>query len=62
MQMFLDREQLAAISEEKTDNILDCVEEEVQEVDPKVIIMAEAPKLCDYGSAKMLRHWICQMR
>jgi hypothetical protein len=36
VQMFLDREQLAAISEEKTDNILDCVEEEVQEVDPKV--------------------------
>jgi hypothetical protein len=36
VQMFLDREELAAISEEKTDNILDCVEEEVQEVDPKV--------------------------
>ena len=30
------REELAKISESKTDNILDNVEEEVQEIDPKV--------------------------
>ena len=34
--MYLDREELAKISESKTDNILDNVEEEVQEIDPKV--------------------------
>ena len=34
--MYLDREELARISEQKTDNILDDVEEEVQEIDPTV--------------------------
>ena len=36
VQMYLDREELAKLSEQKTDNILDAVEEEVQEIDPKV--------------------------
>jgi len=35
VQMYLDREELARLSEAKTDNILDNVEEEVQEIDPK---------------------------
>merc|ERR1719283_841934 len=35
VQMYLDREELAKMSEEKTDNILDDVDEEVQEIDPK---------------------------
>jgi len=35
VQMYVDREELATISEQKTDNILDDVEEEVQEIDPK---------------------------
>ena len=35
--MYVDREELATISEQKTDNILDDVEEEVQEIDPKVL-------------------------
>jgi len=35
VQLFVDRDTLAKMSEEKTDNILDDVEEEVQEVDPK---------------------------
>ena len=35
-QDYLFREELAKISESKTDNILDNVEEEVQEIDPKV--------------------------
>ena len=34
--MYLDREELAKLSEEKTDNILEEVEDEVQEIDPKV--------------------------
>ena len=37
VQMYVDREELATISEQKTDNILDDVEEEVQEIDPKVL-------------------------
>merc|ERR1712241_1632702 len=35
VQLFIDRDTLAKMSEEKTDNILDCVDEEVQEIDPK---------------------------
>merc|ERR1711936_582900 len=35
VQLFVDRDTLAKMSEEKTDNILDDVEEEVQEVDPR---------------------------
>jgi len=35
VQLFVDRESLAKMSEEKTDNILDCVEEEVVEIDPR---------------------------
>jgi len=35
VQLFLDRDTLAKMSEEKTDNILDCVDEEVQEIDPR---------------------------
>lgn len=44
VQMYLDREELAKISESKTDNILDNVEEEVQEIDPK-----EEEKKADKG-------------
>merc|ERR550532_1487734 len=35
VQLFVDRDTLAKMSEEKTDNILDCVDEEVQEIDPR---------------------------
>jgi hypothetical protein len=35
IKLFLDKEELARTSEEKTDNILDGVEEEVQEIDPE---------------------------
>jgi len=35
VQLFVDRDNLAKMSEEKTDNILDDVEEEVQEIDPR---------------------------
>lgn len=35
VQLFVDRDTLAKMSEEKTDNILDDVDEEVQEIDPK---------------------------
>jgi len=35
VQLFIDRDTLAKMSEEKTDNILDCVDEEVQEIDPR---------------------------
>merc|ERR1719238_2205528 len=35
VQLFVDRDNLAKMSEEKTDNILDDVDEEVQEIDPK---------------------------
>jgi len=35
VQLFIDRDSLAKMSEEKTDNILDCVDEEVQEIDPR---------------------------
>jgi len=35
VQLFIDRDTLAKMSEEKTDNILDDVDEEVQEIDPK---------------------------
>ena len=34
--MYLDREELAKLSEQKTDNILEDIEDEVQEIDPKV--------------------------
>merc|ERR1711874_266950 len=36
VKLFLDKEELARTSAEKTDNILDCVEEEVQEIDPEM--------------------------
>ena len=50
MQMYLDREELAKISEQKTDNILDDVDEEVQEIDPKVrhCILKLASCVCFY--------------
>jgi len=35
VQLFIDRDTLAKMSEEKTDNILDDVDEEVQEIDPR---------------------------
>ena len=36
VKLFLDKEELARMSADKTDNILDCVEEEVQEIDPEL--------------------------
>lgn len=47
VQLFVDRDTLAKMSEEKTDNILDDVEEEVQEVDPKEESKDAKPTLDD---------------
>merc|ERR1719479_249411 len=47
VQLFVDRDNLAKMSEEKTDNILDDVEEEVQEVDPKEESKDSKPTLDD---------------
>merc|ERR1712018_1109362 len=47
VQLFVDRDTLAKMSEEKTDNILDDVEEEVQEVDPKEENKDSKPTLDD---------------
>ena len=47
VQLFVDRDTLAKMSEEKTDNILDDVEEEVQEVDPKEESKDSKPTLDD---------------
>ena len=47
VQLFVDRDTLAKMSEEKTDNILDNVEEEVQEVDPKEESKDSKPTLDD---------------
>jgi hypothetical protein len=47
VQLFIDRDTLAKMSEEKTDNMLDDVEEEVQEVDPKEDSKDAKPTLDD---------------
>ena len=47
VQLFVDRDTLAKMSEEKTDNILDDVEEKVQEVDPKEESKDAKPTLDD---------------
>lgn len=47
VQLFVDRDTLAKMSEEKTDNILDCVDEEVQEIDPREDGTKDKPTLDD---------------